>query len=239
MAVFHDITERKRLENIRRDFVANVSHELRTPLTAIRGSVETLLDGALESGVRARDFVEMIARQSKQLEHLVEDLMDLARIEAGEARPHITEFQAVDPVDSALNTVANLAGEKAVNLAQRSQIIAGLDPIEVPLTILEMAAEAQEMIAGSLNAFVQEEIDLARAVCRRDDIVDQLNHTLLEEMISVMMNERRTTRSSLEIILVGRHLERIGDGATNISEAVVFMIQGTIIRHQPDCNSAG
>ena len=172
MAVFHDITERKRLENIRRDFVANVSHELRTPLTAIRGSVETLLDGALESGVRARDFVEMIARQSKQLEHLVEDLMDLARIEAGEARPHITEFQAVDPVDSALNTVANLAGEKAVNLAQRSQIIAGLDPIEVPLTILEMAAEAQEMIAGSLNAFVQEEIDLEcaarelRELCR-------------------------------------------------------------------------
>jgi len=118
VAVFRDVTESKRLEDMRRDFVANVSHELRTPLTAIQGSVETLLDGVLDSGQRARDFVEMIARQAKQLGRLVEDLMDLARIESGADRPQLREIKAADVADSVLNTVASLAAGKEVTLAR-------------------------------------------------------------------------------------------------------------------------
>jgi two-component system phosphate regulon sensor histidine kinase PhoR len=81
--VLHDITELRRADQIRRDFVANVSHELRTPLTAIRGYVEALADGDAEEDERRR-FLEIIARHTQRMERLVKDLLRLARLDAGQ-----------------------------------------------------------------------------------------------------------------------------------------------------------
>jgi two-component system phosphate regulon sensor histidine kinase PhoR len=80
--VFHDLTEIRRTERIRRDFVANVSHEFKTPLTSIRGYAETLLSGALSDPKNAGDFLRIIERNAKNLETLVTDLLMLARLEA-------------------------------------------------------------------------------------------------------------------------------------------------------------
>jgi two-component system phosphate regulon sensor histidine kinase PhoR len=93
VAVFHDVTEIKTLERVRREFVANVSHELRTPLTAIKGYAETLLGGGLEDRARAAQFVEVIARHAERLRGLIEDLLDLAAVEQREAR------LSIGPVD--------------------------------------------------------------------------------------------------------------------------------------------
>ena len=83
VAVFHDVTELRRLEQVRKDFVANVSHELRTPLTSIKGYVETLLDGAMEDSDALRRFMTSIQRHADRLQALVEDLLQLSRIESG------------------------------------------------------------------------------------------------------------------------------------------------------------
>ena len=80
--VFHDLTNIKRTERMRRDFVANVSHEFKTPLTSIRGYAETLLTGALADRKIATDFVRTIERNAQHLETLVSDLLTLARIES-------------------------------------------------------------------------------------------------------------------------------------------------------------
>ena len=80
--VFHDLTEIRKTERMRRDFVANVSHEFKTPLTAIRGYTETLLGGALQDPKIARDFLHIIERNARHLESLVSDLLVLARLEA-------------------------------------------------------------------------------------------------------------------------------------------------------------
>lgn len=80
--VLHDITELRRLEKMRRDFVSNVSHELKTPLTAIQAYSETLLDGGLEDTGNSRFFVEQIQEQSERLQQLIQDMLRLARIEA-------------------------------------------------------------------------------------------------------------------------------------------------------------
>ena len=80
--MLHDITDLRRADQIRRDFVANVSHELRTPLTAIRGYVEALADGA--SADDSRRFLEIIARHTQRMERLVKDLLRLARLDAGQ-----------------------------------------------------------------------------------------------------------------------------------------------------------
>ena len=89
--VFNDITRLKKLESVRRDFVANVSHELKTPITAITGSVETLLAGALDSPDDNRRFLEMIARHSDRLNSLVDDLLSLARLESEPEKEEVTQ----------------------------------------------------------------------------------------------------------------------------------------------------
>jgi two-component system, OmpR family, phosphate regulon sensor histidine kinase PhoR len=81
--VLHDITDLRKVDRIRRDFVANVSHELRTPLTAVRGYVEALLDGVPDPA-DARRFLETIARHTLRMERLVRDLLQLARLDAGQ-----------------------------------------------------------------------------------------------------------------------------------------------------------
>ncbi len=100
--VLHDITDLRRADRVRRDFVANVSHELRTPLTAIRGYIEALLDGGDESADRRR-FLEIVERHTGRMQRLVSDLLHLARLDAGQERA------AVEPVDleSLLSTVAS------------------------------------------------------------------------------------------------------------------------------------
>jgi two-component system phosphate regulon sensor histidine kinase PhoR len=99
VVVMHDITELRRADQIRRDFVANVSHELRTPLTAIRGYVEALADGA--SGEDSQRFLEIIARHTQRMERLVSDLLRLARLDAGQETLDVVSCD----VDALVHTV--------------------------------------------------------------------------------------------------------------------------------------
>ncbi len=140
VAVFHDVTERRRVEKMRRDFVANVSHELRTPLTAIKGAAETLLQGALESPEDARRFAEMIDRQARRLGHLVEDLLDLASIESGEAAPHLEEISLGRVAEDLLEEVADRAKAKGLMLVN-----------QMPQDPLEIKADRQLLEQALLN----------------------------------------------------------------------------------------
>ncbi|HEV2067879.1 MAG TPA: ATP-binding protein, partial [Thermomicrobiales bacterium] len=96
MVVLRDVSELRRLESVRREFVANVSHELRTPLTSIRALVETLEAGAIEDEAISMDFLGRIVGEVDRLTELVEDLLDLARLEAGRTR---LRYERVDPVE--------------------------------------------------------------------------------------------------------------------------------------------
>ncbi len=111
---FHDATERRRLDRIRRDFVANASHELRTPLTSIRGFVEALEDGAVNEPDTAERFLGKIRVHADRMAALVEDLLELSRLESGERPPR---FEEVIPSEIAEDVVASFTG-----LANRKQI---------------------------------------------------------------------------------------------------------------------
>src|SRR5258705_3727045 len=90
VAVFHDITRLKQLENIRKEFVANVSHELRTPLSIIKGYVETLLDEQPPDAVTSQQFLDTIQRHTRRLEALIDDLLSCAELESQQARLVLT-----------------------------------------------------------------------------------------------------------------------------------------------------
>jgi two-component system phosphate regulon sensor histidine kinase PhoR len=97
IAVLSDVTELRRLETMRRDFVANVSHELRTPIAAIRAATETLQDGGLDEPKVAKEFVDIIDRHADRLRRIVEDLLELSRIEANQRKltPELLQARAV------------------------------------------------------------------------------------------------------------------------------------------------
>lgn len=111
VAVFHDISDLKKAENMRRDFVANVSHELRTPVTIIKGYAETLLDGALESDpVQAKRFVEIISNHSERLTNLINDILTLSSLETKET---LLELNPID-ISSTIAKACMLLQERAV-----------------------------------------------------------------------------------------------------------------------------
>jgi len=102
--VIHDITELRRLEQMRTDFVANVSHELRTPLTSIKGFVETLLDGAAEDPALSERFLKIIQAETLRLQRLIEDLLNLAHIEGRDHRTGMRSREVSD-VQKAYETI--------------------------------------------------------------------------------------------------------------------------------------
>jgi two-component system phosphate regulon sensor histidine kinase PhoR len=103
---FHDITELRRLEQVRKDFVANASHELRTPLTSIRGFVEALEDGAAEQPETAQRFLAKIRTHADRMAALIEDLLELSRLEAGE---RAASQEVVAPAEVAADAAASFA----------------------------------------------------------------------------------------------------------------------------------
>jgi two-component system phosphate regulon sensor histidine kinase PhoR len=118
LVVLNDITRLQRLENLRRDFVANVSHELKTPITAIKGSVETLLGGAIEEADSAPRFLDIIARQADRLNAIIEDLLALSRIEQEEEKAgiHLSPVVIGDVIQSALLSCQVKARDKQIHL---------------------------------------------------------------------------------------------------------------------------
>ncbi len=111
-----DLTVLRRLETVRRDFVANVSHELKTPLTAVNGYAETLLDDTIPAEQRQR-FVETIRDNALRMQRIVDDLLDLSRIESGVWRPNVTEVDVASVVRSVFAAVDAQATAHAVDLS--------------------------------------------------------------------------------------------------------------------------
>lgn len=116
VVVIIDVTDIRRLERIRRDFVANVSHELRTPISVIRANTETLLSGAMDEPDQARPFIEAVLRHAERLGRLVSDLLDISRIEAGRYPLMPTRLYVADTVDHVFDSVEVEATAKDVDL---------------------------------------------------------------------------------------------------------------------------
>ncbi|MDI1434748.1 HAMP domain-containing sensor histidine kinase [Polyangium sorediatum] len=116
IAVFHDVTDLRRLETIRTDFVANVSHELRTPVTAISTAAETLLAGALAEPEEAAEFVDVIDRHAKRLRQLVDDLLDLSKIESKNYRLKLVEQDVIPAVTHVTRLLEEAARRRKVEL---------------------------------------------------------------------------------------------------------------------------
>ncbi len=122
-------------------------------------------------------------------------------------------------------------GDMAVNMCERILELNREPQLKPLIDIPRMAEVAQHMLRESLDSFVREDVELALAVCREDDIIDGLNAQLFRELLSYMAEDPRTIGRAIPLLFIAKYLERIGDHATNIAEMVVFMVKGKSIRH--------
>jgi len=141
LIVLHDVTELRRLERMRREFVSNVSHELKTPLTSIQAYAETLLSGGLEDEANSRGFVERIQEQAERLQTLILDLLRLARIESDDVAFEIRSVDVGEVVTEYVEDRADLARSKGVSLKTK--------PAAVPV-IASAEAEGLRTIISNL-----------------------------------------------------------------------------------------
>ena len=114
VVVLHDVTELRRLERVRQDFVANVSHEFKTPLTAIQGFAETLLGGAIDDTRNNRRFLEVIREHAARLARLTDDLLKLARIEAGKLEVQFFPVNVIELIEGCTDTTLLKATRKQI-----------------------------------------------------------------------------------------------------------------------------
>lgn len=116
LLVFHDITEIKKLEQMRKDFVANVSHELKTPITSIKGFSETLLEGAMNDKDSLELFLNIILKESDRMENLIRDLLDLSKIEHHGFQLSIQKCNIIHLIEEVLSVLNEKAAEKSIHL---------------------------------------------------------------------------------------------------------------------------
>jgi phosphate transport system protein len=130
-----------------------------------------------------------------------------------------------------INTDLERVGDLAINIAEAARRYVQHAPVKKLIDIPRMATIAQNMLRDSLDAFVRRDTDLAQRVLNEDDKLDDLKTQIFRELLTYMLQDPGTIEGALDLILISRHLERIGDHATNIAEDVIFMVSARDVRH--------
>lgn len=123
-------------------------------------------------------------------------------------------------------------GDEAVNLAHRAMFLSARPPLPHDPRMEELAETAKRMLSDAFKAYIDDDVALAQQVCRMDDRADSLNYAILKQSIQGMVSETRIVERGVHAIIGARHLERIADLATNVSETVAFIVEGVNLKHR-------
>ncbi len=134
-----------------------------------------------------------------------------------------------------INNDLERIGDLAVNIAERCESLARhAERMEIPFDFEAMAEKTRAMLRGSIDALIRMDVSAAHKVLLADDEVDALNQGMFEKARVLLQESPEIADDIIQFLSVSRHLERIGDHATNIAEDVIYMAQGRIVRHHPD-----
>ena len=131
-----------------------------------------------------------------------------------------------------INSDLERIGDLAVNIAEAADRYVSHAPVKPLVDLPQMAKLAVSMLHQALEAFVSEKIALAQSVLAEDDVLDNLKDQVFRDLLQIMIREPQTVEPGLDLILISRHLERVGDHATNIAEDVIFIVEARDVRHQ-------
>lgn len=130
-----------------------------------------------------------------------------------------------------INNDLERIGDLAVNIAHRGRALSGLVPIEMPFPFADMSSKVKLMVRKSLEALVTLDSTIAQTVCKSDIEIDTIYQNTFIKVEAEIQKNPAHTKQYLHMVTLARHLERVGDHATNIAEDVIYMIEGQIVRH--------
>jgi phosphate transport system protein len=166
----------------------------------------------------------------KKVNHLQIEIDDLCLKLLATKQPMAIDLRFITSAMK-INSELERIGDLAINITERAAVLIKQPQLKPYIDIPRMADLAQKMVKDSLDSFIKQEVSLARSVLTRDDEIDALKDQIFRELLTFMISDNSSIPRALELILVSRHLERIGDHATNIAEDVIYLVQGKDIRH--------
>ena len=185
---------------------------------AIENTIDIIVNKNYDKLKDARLIEEKINESEKRIQALCLNLLLLQAPVASDLRV----------VSSALKMITDMEriGDQAVDIAEMSVYFKNRESIYAMTDIVEMAKQASEMVNTAIDAFVHKDLELARSVAKRDDIIDGLFEDIKKELVDIIHNDKELGLQAIDVMLIAKYLERIGDHAVNIGEWVVFSITG-------------
>ena len=209
----------EKLESLRRQLIgmgAEVENQIRLAVEAL---VEA--DAAKARKVIERDKV-IDQMEIKNDEDAI-DLLATQQPVAGDLRLLVSALK--------INADLERIGDHAVNIAESAERLSRFRPFKPWIDVPHMAEIARGMLKESLDAFIRKDSVLALEVCKRDDLLDEKNKSIIRELLTYMAENPALISASIEIMTVSKNLERVGDLATNIGEEAIYIAEGEMIKH--------
>jgi phosphate transport system protein len=214
-----------------KEHFAEQLEELRRNIILMGGEVERQIHRAIEALIevdpeKARAVIAAdrdIDRMEMKVEDLAVQLFALQQPVAVDLRFLIAALK--------INNDLERIGDHAVNIAQAAERLAGQKPFKPFIDISYMAEVAESMLKQSLDAFVNRDAALAKAVLKKDDILDEKNISIIRELLTYMAEYPTLITYCIELISISKNLERVGDLATNICEDTIFIAEARWVKH--------
>jgi phosphate transport system protein len=212
---------------------------LKEQLLAMGGHVELAVEAATQSLIQRkpeglREVHDLEAKINREHIEVDESCLQLLARQS----PLAADLRLVIAVMK-ISTDLERMGDQAVNIAYNAKDYLEGEPIKDLVDIPIMSNEVRLMVRDALDAFVRQDGKLAREVLRRDDTVDRLKDKVFQDLIGYMSKHPANVERALDLILIARNLERLGDHATNIAEDVIFAATGHDVRHGSDETETG
>jgi phosphate transport system protein len=208
--------------------------QLKTRLLEMGGLAEEQVRIAIKGLVdRDHDHIDRVLTSDEPLNALHIEIDNRCFTLLALFQPMAADLRAIVAAVK-INTDLERVGDLAVNIAEAARRYTQRPPVKKLIDIPRMAGIAQSMLRDALDAFVRRDMQLARQVLNEDDKLDDLKTQIFRELLTYMLQDPSTIEPSLELILISRHLERIGDHATNIAEDVIFIVSARDVRHHAD-----
>jgi phosphate transport system protein len=221
-----------------RHFQEELDH-LKEQILAMGGLAEDRVQVAVEALVSGdRDRLDGVLKGDEPINQLHVAIDALAFRLLALHQPMASDLRVIV---AALKISSDLEriGDMAVNIAEAAHRYLARPPVKPLLDLPRMATIAQAMLRDALDAFVKRDVELARSVLERDDTLDALKTRIFRELLTYMLQDPATIEGALDLILISRHLERVGDHATNIAEDIIFVVSAKDVRHAQPHERAG
>jgi phosphate transport system protein len=204
---------------------------LKKKLIRMASLTETMIDKAIGELVsRDERLAEKVPEYEEELNRLQIEIDDQALTLLATQCPVATDLRFIVAATK-INGELERIGDLVINITENVHVLAQHPPLKPLIDIPRMADLARQMVRDSLDAFIRGNALQAQSVIMADDQIDALKDQVLRELLTYMIADPHAIERSLALILISRHLERIGDHAVNIAEDVIYVIQGRDVRH--------